>query len=401
MASQTSKKKSNSKSNKKTNLVFPKVKTLIFLIFCLALATGFFFSEIIEKFVNFSFFENNISASISDDGLKVHFIDVGQADAIAIEFPNGKHMLIDAGESKTTTQMNNYLTSTVFTNGEEKVFDYFLLTHSDADHSGGAKFVFENYVVNKIFRPKIYTEQEVTQQSLTNVAVHNTNTYKNFVSYANAEIDENGSSSEIVFSTVNIDFNEGGARVLFLGPIKDFYGATKYNEYSPIVLVEYEEKRILLTGDATIENELEIIDVLGEYCYDVDVLKVGHHGSSSSTSEEFLDAFKPEVAIISVGPKSEYGHPSDTILDRLNENGINDSNIYTTFVNGTIVVGVYRNEISEVVIGIVCGYTNEQPWISFWQIYVLTIVVAFGFMFSSEIKQYNTIYKKVKRKLSK
>lgn len=396
---QPNKKTPNTLSKKaaaqKQKAVLLKIKATVFIAVCVVLLFGFFYADQAERFINFNVFGSTISTEIATDGLKVHFMDVGQADAIAIEFPNGKTMLIDSGLGNTTSSMHTYLTSNVFTNGKALVFDYFLLTHSDADHAGGAKFVFENYVVNNIYRPKIYTLQEQEEAELTGVAVHNTLTYQNFVNYANNELDENQNPSQIVFSEVNLQIIEEEVSILFLSPLSNYYGPQKFNEHSPILLLEYKEKRIMLTGDATVQNEQEVLANLGGYYYDIDVLKLGHHGSKTSTSDEFIKAFTPEYIIISVGSKSKYGHPSDSVLDILAQNGILSHKIYTTFEHGTIVVGVSENEQSEVVLAIVSGYTPEKPWIEWWQ-FSLAVALAVGAaLFATELQHLKAKAKKI------
>lgn len=387
------------KPKKQTEVfVFPKLKATIFLVIALIFAFGFFYQDIAERFLNTQIFGTNISTTLEEDGLKVHFIDVGQGDATAIEFPNGKTMLIDAGEAQYADEIHDYLTSSLFKQDGQLVIDYFLLTHSDSDHAGGAKFVLEQYVVNTIYRPKIYTNQEVIEQGLQNVAKHDTITYQNFVHYSKIETNQWGQPSQIIYNEVNLEISEGDAHILFLSPSNDSYGESKYNEHSPILLITYKGKRIVLTGDATIESEQEVLNYLGNVTYDIDVLKLGHHGSNTSTSLAFLEAFQPEYIIVSVGPKSTYGHPSDVVIQRLYSFGIASHNLYTTYNHGNIVVGVSENETQEVLLAIVSGVQPEKLWITWWQFSGAVLVVVFCILFASEMKQVNAIYKKTKKK---
>ena len=124
------------------------IRTIIAIIFVGLLLSTYFVRYEIENFLNALFYPE-ISNDVTNSELKMHFINVGNADAIAIELPNGEHMLIDSGDNTNASRdaLITYLNNNFFENGEERVFDYFILTHSDADHVGGAARVFETYSV--------------------------------------------------------------------------------------------------------------------------------------------------------------------------------------------------------------------------------------------------------------
>ena len=135
---------------------FSTVRLVCFLVIvAITLAVGFLFKAPIESALNKTSLQSTDISEIDNNGLVVHFIDVGQGDSIAIKLPDGKKMLIDAGTAKSKDSLVNYLKNNFFEN-DDNIFDYVLLTHSDADHCGGMVAICENFVINKIFRPYMY-----------------------------------------------------------------------------------------------------------------------------------------------------------------------------------------------------------------------------------------------------
>ncbi len=247
-----------------------------------------------------------------DDNLLVHYISVGQGDATAINFPDGSIMLIDAGPNDSISTLSTYLTDKVFNNQRDKVIDYFILTHADADHISGAVRILHDFNVRTIYMPVIESDS---------------NTYTNLVTY----IEENKLHSEVISAN---SFELDSCKVDIIEPLD----RASTNNTCPLVRIEYRGTSFLFTGDIDSSAERAFVELYGELL-DVDILKVAHHGSAYSTSSEFLTIVTPDYAIISVG-KNSYGHPSEDVLGRLTDIG---ANTYRTDESGNImfVVGEY------------------------------------------------------------
>lgn len=237
--------------------------------------------------------------------MEVHFINVGQGDSTYIELGDGTDILIDGGESKYGNTVVNYLK-----NLEKDIdLEYVIATHPDSDHVGGLQEVFKQLNVKNFYYP---TD-----------APHNTQTWNNVLDLAKAE------GCNILDAKSGTTLNIGGAVLKFVHPEIDY---TDNNEDSVVTLLDYNNTEVLLTGDAesTTENDMVNQNLVG----DIDVLKVGHHGSNTSTTQAFLNKVKPEHSVISVGENS-YGHPTSTILNRLINSG---SKVWRTDKNGNIIL---------------------------------------------------------------
>lgn len=243
--------------------------------------------------------EHNIEAQ----KLTVHFIDVGQGDSIFIELPNSKTMLIDAGPSAGVVAP--YITTMGYSS-----IDYVIATHPDADHITGMPEILNNFSVGTFYMP----EKE--------------HTTKIFESMLNA-LENNGCNAEYAIAGRQI-INNQGLTVCFLGPIR-IYGDN--NACSAVIKLQYGNTSFLFTGDAEYSAESDMLASGADLT--ADILKIGHHGSASSTSETFLKAVNPKEAVISVGKNNKYNHPTDKIIGLLNDFNIN---IYRTDEVGTIVI---------------------------------------------------------------
>lgn len=270
-----------------------------------ALALSCIFYEPINKSLKVFLLENFSIVQLKDN-LLVHYISVGQGDATAINFPDGRVMLIDAGPDDSASTLSSYLTNKVFNNQTDFTIDYFILTHADADHIGGAMRILSDFDIGIIYMPIIESE---------------TNVYKNLVKYIN----ENNINSEIISAKVEL---VGGVNLEIFEPLD----RTSTNNTCPLIKLEFYDTSFLFTGDIDSSAESEFIRLYGDEL-DIDVLKVAHHGSSYSTSEEFIKATTPEYSVISVG-KNSYGHPSSEVLNRLETNGVEN---YRTDINGNIL----------------------------------------------------------------
>jgi len=247
-------------------------------------------------------------------------IDIGQGDSILIMAPEG-NILFDAGENKkeSETKLKNYLDGVGV-----KEIDYFILSHHDADHIGGADMVIDTYTVSTV----IMEDWDSSYGNKTGV-------YNSVI--------ESISKSEGT-ETKNYDPGDklslGELHLEFLGPVKEF---NDKNEDSIVVRVDFGENSILMTGDAEEGAEEELLKTYSTAELDCDVLKVGHHGSSSSTTVDFLKAVSPEYALISCGVDNKYGHPHNETMTALNAENVK---IHRTDETGNIVLVFDGKEIT-------------------------------------------------------
>ena len=240
--------------------------------------------------------------------MRVHFIDVGQADSAFIELGNGQTMLIDAGRSGS--DVVDYIR-----NLQYETIDYVVASHPHDDHIGGMATVLNSFNIGKMYMPK----QAHTISAFTNMldVIENKG-----IDLYTAKVGTNILSS----GNINIDV---------LAPFSE--SNSNLNNASAVVRITYGKTVMLFTGDAehVIENQLLNSGV------DADVLKVGHHGAGSASSSSFIKAVSPDIAVISVGEGNSYGHPHADTLAILNEVG---ANIYRTDEQGTIVVTADQNK---------------------------------------------------------
>lgn len=239
----------------------------------------------------------------------VYYLDVGQGDSELIQLSNGKNILIDAGTRSTAEELVGYLQNL----GVQKI-DYLIATHPHEDHIGGMTDVVQNFEIGSIYMPKIADSQIPT-----------TKVYENLLT----AIGEKGLSITAA-QAGSVIFEEAGARMEILAPNSAEYG--DLNSYSIVTKLTVGEKAFLFTGDAEADSEEEMLD-LG-YSVDADVLKLGHHGSSTSNSMAFLEAVSPQAAIVSCGAGNDYGHPHQEVMDRLAQLNVT---VYRTDTQGTVL----------------------------------------------------------------
>lgn len=247
---------------------------------------------------------------------KVHFIDVGQGDCELIEC-GGKYMLIDAGENGHETEVLNYLHAL----GVSKL-EYVVASHQHSDHIGGLSEVLEEFEAANIIMPRLTKEQTPTNS-----------TYKAFLNAVK------NSGAKVIEAKVGSTYNLGGAKFEILGPVTD--DAEDINNMTAVMRLDYGENSFLFTGDAETEEELEILNNGANL--DCDVLKVGHHGSGTSSNKKFLEAVTPDICVISCGADNEYGHPHDNAVKRLKKQ---TDEIYRTDICGDIVVSTDGKKLS-------------------------------------------------------
>ena len=291
--------------------------------------------------------------------LTVPFIDVGQADAIVVQFPDGKVMFVDAGlpgATPSTASRQNYLKylsdfvfADAFSKGEKPYIDWFVVTHSDSDHIAAAPHatygLFANFTIGTIYRPAIFTTAEVAELNAAPIGqIYGKNfgtqwTSVNtvgFTSFISAAYD---GEREVIFHQFAESFSTGEVDIDFYPPQKFYYSnnSVGINSQCPYIVLTYQGKRIMLTGDAHTVNQAEWLARGLEL--KMDILKVAHHGGEGSNGLDFFKNIKPAYAVISVGPNS-YGHPFQYVLDNLEAAGVLPENILRTdqlgHITGTI-----------------------------------------------------------------
>lgn len=292
--------------------------------------------------------------------LVVHYIDVGQGDCIYIAFPDGTDMLIDCGSqggsSKYQTSALNCLKAL---NPDGKI-DRIMATHSDKDHVSYLDEVLSEFQVNYIYMPNIRPKsgksvkingRDVMVDSLDESKLVmfrdedtiDTDSYAEFfiaaLSEPNCNITLNIDKYEIKGRDYTFTFYCLSRKEWDIRSLKDKNGdpnAIQINAVSPIGILEYAGRRLVFTGDSNNSNEKYYCET---YPYvDCDVLKVAHHGSRTSSSEDFLKHVTCEYAVISVGDGNSYNHPEQETLDRLKANGI--QKIHRTDKCGNVVLTV-------------------------------------------------------------
>ena len=335
------KKKTSVKMKKQiAKLHISKVRVIIFLVLSCLICSTFLFAKPLEIFIN-DLIYSKVSTDVSDCELKVHFIDVGQGDSILVEFPDQKVMLVDCGPKSSKNILLSYLNN-FFSTRINKNIDYFIVTHQDEDHIGGAEIVFDNFDILKFYRPSVYTDEEMTRfnYSETEVNVCNTQVFKTMI---NKMYEEN---CTVLFNMKDINpLGLNGTedyKVEFLSP-KDL----KYsdaNNYSPVTIITYQNRKIMLTGDAEALVETQILNDYSTDYLSCDILKLGHHGSNTSTTKDFLDAVNPKYVAISCGINNKYNHPNETILARVITK-VGESNVYRTDKLGNIIFGLDKDNL--------------------------------------------------------
>ncbi len=242
----------------------------------------------------------------SKGDLRVHFLDVGQADSALIQLPNGQVALIDGGNRDDSDFLVNYIKDLNI-----KKIDYIIATHPHEDHIGGLPEIVKTFDIGKIYMPNKTANTRIFESLLEEIK-------KKDLKITQAKK-----------GTIILD--EGDLKISTLAPIGEKYEKT--NEYSVVNKLKYKDISLLFTGDAEKQSESEMIN--SEQDLSADILKVCHHGSNTSSTGKFLDLVKPKYAVISSEVGNKYGHPHKEVLDRLNQRNIK---ILRTDEMGTIIL---------------------------------------------------------------
>ncbi len=251
--------------------------------------------------------------------LKVYIIDVGQGESILISTEE-RSMLIDAGENDKGDEVLDFIHDL----GLEQL-DYVLATHPDSDHIGGMDTVLENIDVT----------EGVFFGEMPDKLIPTTKTYEDVLDV----IEEKDISLFTALAGDTIDLGSG-AVLTVLGPV-DPQAADNKNDTSVVTRLDFGESSFLFNGDQEEDMELQLLQSGADL--DCDMMTMGHHGSSTSSSQQYLDAVTPEYASISCGRGNQYGHPHDETIEKLEAMGVE---YYRTDVNGNITFTSDGEDIS-------------------------------------------------------
>lgn len=286
------------KGNRKAQLI------TIILFGILAIAGSVLGNDFIPD-IDFSKVSSSGTSAVTGT-LEVSYLDVGQGDSAYIKV-NGYDILVDAGPKSDEDKLLAQL--------EEKNIDDFemiIATHPHEDHIGGMKKVFDRYDVESFYMPKVS---------------HTTKTFENMV---NAVANE-GIKIQQIKEGMTFDLGNG-ARIDVYSPMYESY--EEFNDYSPIMKLTFGETELIFTGDAEAHAETEVVAKYPDNLK-ADVLKFGHHGSSTSSTEEFLQSVDPDYGIISCGAGNKYGHPHKETLQKISKY---DIETYRTDTQGQITL---------------------------------------------------------------
>lgn len=240
------------------------------------------------------------------DGLPtVRFVDVGQGDCTLVTY-KGDSVLVDAGSAQ------NGMTTAEYVSTFAPVIDYFIITHPHEDHMGGAQFIFDETKVKNLVLSPVSVEDRFYGETIAKAQKEGTN---------------------IIYLTEPTEFMIGEIRITVL----DTFGVeySDLNDASMITRIDVCETSILITGDAESVAEKYALSHNSTDILDCDILKLGHHGSSTSTTEDFLLAVSPEICVASAGKNNSYGHPSNEVVDRILEYG---AILHRTDTDGNVVL---------------------------------------------------------------
>lgn len=252
---------------------------------------------------------------VADGEMFVDFVDVGQGDCTLIRSADAV-ILVDAGEAGTADTVVSYLKEKGIKN-----IDCCIATHPHSDHIGALYRIFEEFSVDTVLLPDIPDE-----------LIPTTSTYEKF-------LDGLENVKNIIPAGAGDNFDFGSLNLDILGPVKEY---DDLNQMSLVSKVSFGNTSVMLTGDAETPAETDMLKKRN-VDYSADILKVGHHGSKTSTSEKWLKAVHPQFAVVSCGLDNDYGHPHKNIVNRLEDFGVE---YYRTDLEGHILFKSDGNEIT-------------------------------------------------------
>lgn len=260
------------------------------------------------------FIEEPRQTTPADGDMAVHFLDVGQGDCSLIIMPSGEAMLIDTSTKDQADVILEYISYYKI-----KKLDYLVLTHPHADHIGSAPKIIKSLDIGTILMPDATTTTKIFEETLNAIDSKNL---------------------EITIPKPGEEFKLGKASITVLGPTKD---TNDLNNMSIVLRLDYGKTSFLFTGDAEHPSEEDMLKVNKASAFKADVIKLGHHGSSTSSSDDFLSAVDPDYAVISCGKDNSYGHPHTEIIKSLQKKNIT---YYRTDEKGNIVFSSDGKKVS-------------------------------------------------------
>jgi len=459
MASKKSTQRAATKALRRIKMTMT-AKLALFLVITAILAVSLLFTSQIEAFIRLNPHlvgievtpeqEVNKVTVTSDGKLVIHFLDVGQGDCTLIRFPDEKTMIVDGGEAKkdVAEKILDYIPKAF--GSDFKAFDYCVLTHTDADHCGSLDDVLNVYPAYTVYRPNVISNKKdfvdpalglgdtvdpnlkfwATDASgneifdyntvKENIRSKDTTVYRNFVDAAytpdtplpNGDTPKvivsdgrrNGrpSSKELVDIVVPHPTVAGAElySVRFYAPLSPNYD--DWNNSSNIMNISYNGRNVMLTGDAEKEAEAEFCEEYKNVVFDVDVFKLGHHGSRTSSSEALLRlVLRPDDAtvakelrtyaraytIVSCGLDNKYGHPHSETMTRMTQLSIPTDHVLRTDVNGDIVMAIDGNgmnvggQVTDLAVLPTQTASVQEVPVDWWHIVIGIEVVAFVVIF--------------------
>lgn len=344
---------------------------VVVILLIVAIALGIFYAVAPEEFNALK--EKLFPSEPSSPGtqptlegtLEMTVIDIGQGDCIFLQFPDGQTMIMDAGSEFGSTNEYDQLTAHLTLRGIDSL-DYVFITHSDYDHIRYMQDIFEDYEVKNIYMPRVADDMSATWTKT--VAAIEKETWTN----------ESGETvdSKIYYTVGDFVIQGEDWTMNCHSYLEDDYPSVKEsssaevkNAVSPVCFLEYADRAIVLTGDSNERNEEYLLE-RGVLDKDADVLKVGHHGSRTSSLQEFLNAVDCEYAIVSYGEDNDYGHPTPELMSRLEDytdvRPDNDYNgykyVYETPKDGNVSVFVDGNGT----LRIDCELTDDKDFTLNW-----------------------------------
>lgn len=396
-------------------------KFLLIVLLGAILGVSLLFTAQIEGLLGIGSKSSSISTKEEIVGdLKVHYLNVGQGDCTFIELPDNTTMMIDASVANYSEHIIEYVENLGVTQ-----IDYFILTHSDNDHVGGAEAIFNAFEIKNVYRPfqiavekvsddvyqpiqsemladyygtktavmgsvktqEVVTAKNASYQKFIKCAYSETYTENSQTKRANVYVSNDGmtigDNSLFTFeffapfideTYVDFDYDETQT---YGRPTKS-YADDQANNSSSVMLLEYDETTFLFTGDANSDLEDDLINSLTtdekERFKNVDVMQAGHHGSKRSNGEEFLAIVSPNYFVVSAGKDNSYGHPHEEVVTRLNSISHTVSDYFLiTYESNDILFGF--DESGSLVYTANAGGSGKT--IYYWQIALAIFVIGF------------------------
>lgn len=314
----------------KRRIVKNKFKIMFYMLTLLILLVSICFSSFIDiGIIKLLSTKNHI---VTNNKLLVHFIDVGQGDAIAINFPNGEVALLDTGTEYSVNNYIKYIKNNVLPMAKDENIDYLFYSHADSDHTGGLKAVLNNFEVKNIYRQRQYAEFEQLESNYDVYLDDDVFLEKMLLVYEEVE---RGANLIKIEDGLKIEIDSVNIEIFYPQIIEQ----KESNNNSYILKLSYNNFSFLYTGDIGVEIE-EYAANIYKSKLESTVLKVAHHGSKNSSLEKFVNYVNADYAVISVG-NNNYGHPSNDVITRLKNSGV--TKVLRTDLDGNILFSVDKN----------------------------------------------------------